>query len=59
MTQEGHLEEGKTARPRKATKSSKSSKNDKKELRKAQSQNRTSKKGSNSKTPPNTLTLLR
>jgi hypothetical protein len=59
--QEGHLEEGKATRPTKGMKSSKSSKNGKKELRKAQSQNKTSKQGSNSKTPPestlpNTLT---
>jgi hypothetical protein len=51
--QEGHLEEGKAARP---TKNGKSSQNGKEELRKAQNQNRTSKKSSNSKSSPE-LTL--
>jgi hypothetical protein len=55
--QEGHLEEEKAVRPTKGTESSKSSKNVTKELKKAQSQNRTSKKGSNSKTPLSQLPL--
>jgi hypothetical protein len=53
--QEGHLEEGKAARPTKDMKSGKSSQNGKEELRKTQSQNKTSNKSSNSKTPPDTL----
>jgi hypothetical protein len=39
-------------------KSDKQSQNGKEELRKAQNQNRTSKKSSNSKTPPNTLNAI-
>jgi hypothetical protein len=58
--QEGHLEEGKTANPTKGMKSGKPSTNGKEETRKAQNQNRTSKKSSKSKlplkrTPSNTL----
>jgi hypothetical protein len=42
-------------RPIKSTKSDKTSQNSKEDPRKAQNENRTSKKSSNLKTPPNTL----
>jgi hypothetical protein len=49
--QEGHLEEGKTAKANKWQEKWQAKHNGKEELRKAQNQNKASKKSSNSKTP--------